>query len=354
MRNQDMRDKAPPPAGDAEAPNKFTAVSLHHISIVVQGGVSSVTAEVLRQLRAIFLGAEIILSTWEGTDLDGLDFDKAVLSSDPGAFCADEVAGTLNNVNRQLVSVQAGLAAAVRPYILKTRTDIFFHDAGFLKYFGKYDKFPSAYFRNRLLICNYYTRDPRVFDVCFHPSDWIVFGRSEDIRTYYDDIPLMPQEDGHWFRTHPKASSFFTNYLCRYTPEQHIFLGFLRKNAYLECSCYYDHGQESIRQTERAFAECFVVLDYQKQLKITFPKYNPNRYLEKHTLIAHWKWKALYQHYCGKSFSILWLCHRMVGVIYRVMTGCRKVCIRVADFLGVKEQLKHLLSVLKAGRSFGR
>lgn len=335
---------------EAKTLEKFATVPFSQISIVVQGKVSSVTIDVLRQLRAIFFGSEIILSTWDGTNLDDLVFDKVVLSSDPGAFCADEVAGTPNNVNRQLVSVQAGLSTDVRPYVLKTRTDIFFQDAGFLKYFGKYDNIPSFYFCNRLLICNYYTRDPRIFDTCFHPSDWIVFGRAEDIRAYYDDLPLMSQEDGNWFRTHPKTSTIFTNYLCRFTPEQHIFLSFLKKKTALACTCYYDHRQELILQTERAFAECFVVLDYQKQLKIIFSKYHPNRYFEKHTLITHWKWKALYQHYCRKSFSILWLCNRLVGIMYRLMTGCRKRFVQIADFLGVKEHLKRLLSALKAGR----
>ena len=59
------------------------------ISLVVQGAVTPVTKAVLNSLRAIFPGAELILSTWEGSALDGLSYDKAVLSPDPGPQVAD-------------------------------------------------------------------------------------------------------------------------------------------------------------------------------------------------------------------------------------------------------------------------
>ena len=318
------------------------------ISIVIQGRVDNVvTAQRIETIRAHFPTSEIILSTWENSNVAGLSVDKVIFSEDPGAVYCDEVAGTLNNVNRQLVSTQAGLAAATRPYILKTRTDILFDNADFLEYFGKYDDVPSKYFQNRLLICNFYTRNPRVFNTCFHPSDWIVFGKAEDVRAYYNNTPLMSEEEGNWFRSREKETTFFTNYLCRFTPEQHLFLGFLRQKEQADCSCYYDHRPQLVEQTERAFAECFVVLDYQKQLGITFPKYNPNRYLEKHTLLSHWQWKALYSHYCKHSVSFLWFIYRIRALAIRAASGVRTLGVRLLDKLGIKESVKRVLSQVR-------
>ena len=314
------------------------------LSIIVQGAIDSESEFVLNQLRVLFSKAEIVLSTWKDSKCTNAKVNKVVFSPDPGAVYCDEVSGTLNNVNRQLISTQAGLAVATRPYILKTRTDILFDNTDFLEYFGKYDDVPSKYFQNRLLICNYYTRNPRVFDTCFHPSDWIVFGRAEDVRAYYDNIPLMTEDEGNWFRHHEKASTFFTNYLCRYTPEQHIFLGFLRQKEQVDYSCYYNHRPELIVQTERVFAECFVVLDYQKQLGITFPKYNPNRYLEKYTLLSHWQWKALYIHYCKGKRSLLWRAYLVRASLLCGIAQARTRCVRLLDKLGLKSHVKKLLS----------
>lgn len=120
-------------------------ISTGEISVIVQGGIGKLTEESLRSLVNALPGAEIILSTWKGMDTGGLHYDKLVLSQDPGAVYCDRVAGTLNNVNRQLVSTQAGLRAATRPYILKTRTDILFENAEFLSYFQKYDSVPQCH-----------------------------------------------------------------------------------------------------------------------------------------------------------------------------------------------------------------
>ena len=314
------------------------------ISIVLQGGCVTDTKEVILSLQKLFPEAELILSTWENSDVSNLPTDKVIFSTDPGAIYCDKISGTLNNVNRQLVSTKAGIAAATRPFILKTRTDILFRDTKFLEYWGKYDDLPSLFLGNRLLICNYYTRNPRIFNTCFHPSDWIMFGRAEDIRAYYNGISLMSDEDGIWFRNHPKASTFFTNYLCRYTPEQHIFLSFLRQKQCVNCSCYYDHTPGLIEGTERVFAECFVVLDYQKQLGITFPKYDPNRYFEKHTLISHWQWKALYMHYCRKQQSILWYLYLSRSYLFCFLGRLRTICVLILDRLNLKETVKKILS----------
>ena len=110
------------------------------------------------------------------------------------------------------------------------------------------------------------------------------------------------------------------------------------------CECYYDCNEILIQQTEKAFAECFVVLDYQKQLNIIFPKYHPNRYMEKHTLISHWQWKALYYHYCLDKKSFLWLGYRMRARGIAIGIKLRLILIQLMDMMGIKEKMKSLLN----------
>lgn len=315
-----------------------------NVSIVMQGACSDITPVCLKSLRTVFPNAEIILSTWRNSTEDSLGADRIVFSDDPGAVYADRISKTLNNVNRQLVSTKAGLAAASRPFILKTRSDILFHNPDFLAYFGKYDRVRSPYFQNRLLICNYYTRNPQVSHICFHPSDWILFGRAEDVLRYYEKTPCMTQEEGDWFVERPKICTVFTNYLCRYTPEQHIFLSFISQYQPVHCDCYYDYSHELAEETEKAFADCFVVLDYQKHFAISFSKYDPNRFLEKYTLISHWQWRAIYNHFyqCGSICD--WWFYRVRIVLFALFMHMRRICIRVLDSLGIKERLKQILS----------
>ena len=152
------------------------------VSIVVQGVINEYTKECLLSIRKNFPNAQIILSTWVNSEIDDLDYDKVVFSEDPGASIIDDVSGTLNNVNRQIISTKSGLKQAERKYVLKTRTDIIWNDDNILNYFALYDEgYNSKHFHNRVLICNYYTRNPSVLPLPFHISDWIAFGLNEDI-----------------------------------------------------------------------------------------------------------------------------------------------------------------------------
>ena len=57
-----------------------------NISVVVQGPILPFqTAICLKSIRKFLPKAEIILSTWEGSNINDLDYDVLVLNKDPGA-----------------------------------------------------------------------------------------------------------------------------------------------------------------------------------------------------------------------------------------------------------------------------
>lgn len=318
--------------------------------MIVQGAVSEFTPACLKSIRASFPAAEIILSTWEGTDVSGLVADKFVFSDDPGSQTGDEQAGIPNNVNRQIISTQAGIAYASGKYILKTRTDILIESGDFVSYFGKYDFQKSSYFENRILISNFYSRSPRSAKICFHPSDWMAFGNADDIRKYYNYLNLQSEEDANWFKTHDKKESVYLNFICRYTPEQFIFLQYIKQfcSVDFEYHCYV--SRNNIVLTEKLFAECFVVLDYGKELKIRFAKYSPNRVREKHTLISHRLWKALFTHYCEDKHSFYWFWYLLVCRIDEIISILRHFTVRILTILGIKESLKRFLGIFGYGK----
>lgn len=321
--------------------------SAHDISVIVQGAVDpQYTSICLNRIRYLLPGAEIILATQLGMNTERLNYDRLVLTTDPGNTVADEVAKIGNNVNRQLLTTQEGLKVATKPYALKLRSDILLEGDDFVRWFEHFENLQTAIFKKRILICNYYTRNPRIFPCCFHPSDWIAFGFTEDLRKFFS-APLQTEEEAYWFKTHNKQSEIFKNYLPRFTPEQHICIHFLRQYEEIQIDDYYDRSKNLILQTERMLADCFVVLDYQKQLKMHFPKYNPNRYYEKHTLISHWQWKALYQRYSCNRPSLLYLCYRVrASIIIGVYAG-RIVLLRVLNVFHLKEPIKRALNKQK-------
>ena len=104
------------------------------ISVVIQGpllaGQAEGAARCVQSLQRVLPGAELILSSWQGEDASAFAPPvRVVLSPDPGAFATTE---RPYNLNRMLVSTQAGLKAATRRYCLKLRTDLALADRSFL------------------------------------------------------------------------------------------------------------------------------------------------------------------------------------------------------------------------------
>lgn len=314
------------------------------ISVIVQGAINEYTEKCLLSIKKNFPNAQIILSTWEGSDVVGLNYDDVIFSEDPGAFVIDDVSCTLNNINRQIVSTKAGLTLAKRKYYLKTRTDIIWGDSKFLKYFGAYDKeVKPVHFKNRVLICNYYTRNPRVLPIPFHTSDWIAFGLAEDINLFYD-IDCQAEEEMRWFKTHRKDNfGFYTNLLVKYVPEQYICLNFVKKFYSVNCKCFYDATEENMSLTEEILAKNFVVLDYGCEFGIIFPKYNPNKYFEKSTLICYRYWKELYYEYCLEKKSVFYYLRRVRNKLFSFLFRIRRIVLKILHKLHMKEKLKKIL-----------
>ena len=174
------------------------------ISVVVQGAVDKKkTLKCLKSLRKKLPDAEIILSTWIGSDVTifkGL-YDILVFNDDPGSYNMSEVTWKTNNVNRQIVSTINGVKKATRKYVLKLRTDLVINNTDFLKHYNEIMKNPLkrekpySVFKNRVMIDTYFTRNSEYNSctqcgLCFHPSDLWLFGLKDDIENLFD-IPLQ-------------------------------------------------------------------------------------------------------------------------------------------------------------------
>ena len=114
-------------------------INTEDISVVVQGAVDKENTPLcLKSIRKYLPGSEIILSTWKGTNIESLDYDKVMLNSDPGGYKDRYVHTFTNNTLRQLVSTKNGLRRATRKYIIKMRSDLILRSNSFLTYFEKF------------------------------------------------------------------------------------------------------------------------------------------------------------------------------------------------------------------------
>ncbi|MDD3013272.1 MAG: WavE lipopolysaccharide synthesis family protein [Candidatus Gastranaerophilales bacterium] len=291
-------------------------IKADQISVVIQGPIvddpiiedrKKLTYRCIKNVRKFLPEAEIILSTWKGSKLDGLEYDIVVENNDPGTYYRNDFFKVLNNVNRQIVSTKNGVLKSNRKYVLKLRSDVILESANFLKYFAKYKKKSNkfCFVKERVLACTFFSRNPRwLRPYPYHPSDLIFFGLKEDLVNIWD-IPLAKEpETSRWFEINPRPiPDYYPPDLARYCPEQYIWLCFLRKYRGIDCEHQWDISGNNIELTELTFANNLVLLEPEKW-KMNFVKYDKIRLVDWVSIYSHNEWLALYKKYCDKKFFL--------------------------------------------------
>jgi len=248
----------------------FSPISSDRVSVVIQGpivregvGDRPTTLECLRSIRTYLPQAEVILSTWDGSDTSGLtEIDKLVTSQDPGGIW-NYVKRRYNNVNRMIRSTNRGLALASREYCLKFRTDLRLTSDRICRVDTSGERsVPYSLFSLPVTTTSYYVRDPSVIPMTFHPSDIVQFGRTRDLVDFWD----QPLVDPHWLVRSRPIMSLFGRYAgftpMRVVPEQVITLQWLAKrDIYIPLKDTFDISFESYRTWEQVLLWNFRILN---------------------------------------------------------------------------------------------
>lgn len=288
------------------------------ISVVVQGGINrELTQKCLKSIRKYLPEAEIILSTWEDSDVSGLDYDILVLNNDPGGIKHDyaiyNAPRSMNNFNRQLVSTQNGVKKVSRKYILKLRTDLELTNAEFLNYWEEFSCRDDNYkvFNHRVLSSCLYSRENSCqsgtgYPTPFHPSDFWFFGETEDIKNYFLYCPPQTKEEGgNWIFKYPTRVPYGTPQ-WRYSPEQFFCVKWVKKYyPNLQFEDWSDWNQENIELSNCILYNNFTFLGYEQS----------GVYSEKHLgaenikniilgLITYEKFQTRYKEYCDSNYII--------------------------------------------------
>ena len=256
------------------------------ISVVVQGAINKEeTPKCLSSIRKYLPNAEIILSTWEGSDVTGLDYDILVFNQDPQAFVQLQTKKKTyyNNLNRQLLSTQNGLKKVERKYAMKFRSDLILSGTMFLKYFDMFQARTDKYnlFNRKILTSTLFTRYEQKFKkefikIPFHISDWWFFGLTEDIKKYFLDTPLVEEPSFTYYFNLPenqdKVSPYNKNSF-KFAPEQYFgYTPFANnfEDIYMEDSS--DTSDELFEKFRHCLINNFIILE-NKQSGIYLNKY---------------------------------------------------------------------------------
>jgi hypothetical protein len=223
-------------------------INHNDISVIVQGAIDKdLTKKALESIRAFMPEAEIILSTWEDSDLTSLDYDKLVLSKDPGFIKVN----LLGNTNRQIVGRLEALKQVTRKYCLVMRSDSEIINLNFVNSLFKFNEHKYSenhYLSSRICACSF---GPIWLNWLYHIADWFFFGETKDLINLYD-IELF-KEDKNADYDEPK-------YL---TPHNWLMYNFAKKNCQqVEYKELYKTTKKDKDLYLRILVENFIVLGF--------------------------------------------------------------------------------------------
>ena len=297
-------------------------IDFKDISIIVQGAIDlQETPKCLASIRKHLPCAEIILSTWENSETEGLDYDILVLNKDPGGvFLKEYKSKTIfNNLNRQLLSTQEGLKKVTRKYTLKLRSDLIIDNINFLKNFEKYPKRIDEYklLEHKILVPMlltrfYYNNDKNHSEMPFHISDWWFFGLTSDIKKYFENTALVEEPDfTNYFKKEENRAKCnpYGKIAHKFAPEQYFGLSaFSRAFDDIKMFDASDYSEELMEKFRKCLLNNFIVLDFKQSgiylNKYTFSKnekFIGDQYID---LYNPYRFQKDYKEICDNDFII--------------------------------------------------
>lgn len=277
------------------------------VTVIFQGGInvhqlgqggddgSDFMANVAKT-RAALPHATIVLSTWDTLALptefdsaDKLGIDQLILNPDPGGLPNIKFGyDAPNNVNRQIISTQAGLNQVSTEYALKLRTDSYLLNDNLLQFYRYYTQQVTLHSQRHLssksegtdyspiVVPSFFTIDPSMFEhMAFHISDWAQFGKTERLQAFWS-APLMSRDNATYFESHAQDidAKFADNtFRTRLAVEQHIASHYANQIGYAATPSYYNELNEQILDAHKAFLASEVIVLDMTDYGLRLPKY---------------------------------------------------------------------------------
>ena len=295
---------------------KEEIIKSENVAVVVQGAIDKVnTSLCLASVRKHLPNSQIVLSTWEDSKVDKLDYDDLILNKDPGPIVS-RLNGSIDNTSRQIISTYAGIKKANRKYVLKIRTDCVMNSDFFLTYFYSYPKKNPNYefFKGKVLACTLFSK--RFLDrnslipTPFHISDWFQFGYKDDLFLLWD-IPVIDDDNYDNYNQGIEQAYKGLWMSNRYSAEQYIlYKSIIKKYTNVSFDNLLDFNSVNISFSERFIANNFILKSPQS-LGFLIYKQPYNQQIENYQLfldeqpgclIDENEYELLYKKYCCGGF----------------------------------------------------
>jgi len=301
------------------------------------------TLAAVRSVRKILPGAKILISTWAGSQAQGLGADQIIYSPDLVNVLPYGPKARPNNVNRQIVAMRAGLDSVDTKWTLKLRSDTVLISAGVVRLWGRYQErnphlrvFEQRIITSALLTCHprICFQENRFTPFLFHVNDMIQFGLTSDMRKLWG-IPLMPTPDFTYF-TDADLAGKIDKISNRRVPEDYIWTSALAEAGFSTNDSWADFKPSMIPLSELSIVNNFQLLDHHDMgfVCLKYPDFGFGYHLIGSPYFSHRQWLLLYRMYCDPSVPVPPSIYLAMPAIWQSPLACLNIS-RLFQFLKI-------------------
>lgn len=227
------------------------------ISFLIQGPVTKVTELTVNSINRYYPNSEIIISSTNNKTVDGVK-----------TFFIEEQS---DNWNYHIESSRM-IKFASNDIVCKLRSDIVFISNNLV--INDNNRTEShKLFSSRITCCNYHFCDPVITSMNYHPSDWLFFGRKEDIIQLFE-IPKYIRTEVYCNKNFvtKRNEPISPGFRVKTRPEQHFFISALN-NAGHKIDIKFDYDNSDTDNGIKWLINNFYILDAGKMSGFYCTKY---------------------------------------------------------------------------------
>jgi hypothetical protein len=195
---------------------------MKNLTFIFQGPYyHEITDKCIKVVEKNFPSSKLLFSTWTGQQVPAGLVDKVIYSPDPGGQI-NSIWNTSDSTLRQLFSTYNALVDVTTDYCCKIRSDTCLENNRLLELI----EYLQSNNLNKIIFLNYLSVNPRRFPLAFHFCDWMVAGRTSELRNIFLHIGQKNEGINHFFGV--TADMYQYGWYCRYRSEQYIILNWIK------------------------------------------------------------------------------------------------------------------------------
>lgn len=310
-------------------------ITSEDISVIVQGNICGTqenpkeyTKKLCESIRRYYPEAEIIVSTWKGQDVEGIGYNRLVLSEPIGMTYIIRPDGNVypHTLNHQLITTKVGIEAATRKYVLKIRSDMIVNGDKLIQLWNRYgekevkrNKVYSVSMKRIIVLPSYNHRRKMCYP--YNVCDWLYFGLKEDVLSIFD-IPLLDCNNLK-VRNGEKYPRIEDNMGA----EQYIWTEFLKsKGIATNLNGAMDSSMKEIELSEKTYANNLIMVSA-KKLGVNSQKMPSSGYAAipclSQGLYTFAEWKRLCNMYAEEKYVMAY--NPLEDIYYMIMLIIRRL-----------------------------